>query len=118
MGIDLRIAGGDVVLPGGRRRADVLVEDGKIAGIVSPGLEVSEVGRTVDATGRLVLPGMVDPHVHFHVIPRYARAQRFEETELPDTGWPGQPNLAAATTLAQEAQTRLRDALRRHWPKD
>src|ERR1700743_728789 len=64
MAIDLRISGGEVVLPSGRRHADVLVDDGKIAGIVSAGLEVSDVGHTVDASGKLVLPGMVDPHVH------------------------------------------------------
>lgn len=64
MAVELRIAGGDVMTPAGRRPADVLVDDGKIAGLVSPGLEVSDVGRTIDAAGRLVLPGMVDPHVH------------------------------------------------------
>lgn len=63
MSIELRIAGGDVVTPAGRHRADVLVDGGKIAG-VGPGVELSDVGRTVDATGKVVLPGMVDPHVH------------------------------------------------------
>jgi diadenosine tetraphosphate (Ap4A) HIT family hydrolase len=61
---------------------------------------------------------MVDPHVHFHVLPRYAQTRRFEDIALPDAGWPGQPNLAAATTLPGEAQLRLRDALRAHWPRD
>jgi diadenosine tetraphosphate (Ap4A) HIT family hydrolase len=61
---------------------------------------------------------MVDPHVHFHVIPRYAKPQRFEEMEFADSGWPGQPNLASAISLAGEAQTRLRDAIRHHWPRD
>mgnify|MGYP000523990650 CR=1 FL=1 len=61
---------------------------------------------------------MVDPHVHFHVIPRYAAGQRFEDVEFPDTGWPGQPNLAAAITLPAETHARLRDAIRRDWPKD
>ena len=61
---------------------------------------------------------MVDPHVHFHVIPRYAEARRFDAFEFPDAGWPGQPNLAQATTLPAEAQAGLIDTLRRHWPKD
>jgi hypothetical protein len=64
MAIELRIAGGDVMTPGGRIRADVLVDGGRIAGLVGPGVEISGVGRTVDAAGKLVLPGMVDPHVH------------------------------------------------------
>jgi diadenosine tetraphosphate (Ap4A) HIT family hydrolase len=61
---------------------------------------------------------MVDPHVHFHVIPRYAQPRRFEDALLPDAGWPGPPNLANAATLPEKAQARLRDAIRRHWPKD
>ena len=61
---------------------------------------------------------MVDPHVHFHVIPRYATPRRFEDLEFPDAAWPGQPNMAGATTLPPETQMRLRDAVRQHWPRD
>ncbi|QIG46533.1 HIT family protein [Nordella sp. HKS 07] len=61
---------------------------------------------------------MVDPHVHFHVIPRYATPRRFEDLEFPDVAWPGQPNMAGATTLPPETQMRLRDAVRQHWPRD
>ena len=61
---------------------------------------------------------MVDPHVHFHVIPRYAEARRFADVEFADSGWPGQPNLAGAMTLSAEMQNRLRDEVRRHWPTD
>ena len=73
--------------------------------------------RAYDKINYLMLM-MVDPHVHFHVIPRYAAAQRFEDLEFPDTGWPGQPNLAGAITLPAETHARLRDAIRRDWPKD
>ena len=61
---------------------------------------------------------MVDPHVHFHVIPRYAEPQRFQATEFQDAGWPGLPNLAQAVTLSKEGQAALRDAVRGHWPED
>jgi dihydroorotase len=64
MAIDLRIAGAEVITPAGRLPVDVLVDGGRIAGLVGPGVEVSDTGRTIDATGKLVLPGMVDPHVH------------------------------------------------------
>jgi dihydroorotase len=64
MAIDLRITGGDVVTPAGRRPADVLADGEKIVGLVSPSVEISDVGRTIDASGKLVIPGMVDPHVH------------------------------------------------------
>lgn len=73
--------------------------------------------RAYDKINYLMLM-MVDPHVHFHVIPRYAAAQHFEDVEFPDTGWPGQPNLAGAITLPAGMHTSLRDAIRRDWPKD
>src|SRR5262245_18321165 len=60
---------------------------------------------------------MVDPHVHFHVIPRYAQARRFAAEEFPNVGWPGQPNLAEAKTLSTNARAELFGTIRRHWPK-
>ncbi|MDQ3186516.1 MAG: HIT family protein [Pseudomonadota bacterium] len=36
---------------------------------------------------------MVDPDVHFHIIPRYAKARYFNGQEFSDFGWPGAPNL-------------------------
>ncbi len=64
MAVELRIKGGDIMAPEGRRAADLLVDGGKIVGVVAPGFEVSEVQRTLHASGKLVVPGMVDPHVH------------------------------------------------------
>lgn len=61
---DLRLSGGTVVLPGsGAQPADVLIADGRIAGIVAPGAP-GEAAETLDVTGRHVLPGVVDAHVH------------------------------------------------------
>ena len=34
---------------------------------------------------------MVDPDVHFHVIPRYAQAKQFNNIEFLDHGWPAPP---------------------------
>lgn len=36
---------------------------------------------------------MVDPQVHFHVIPRYAEPVVFRGQEFRDAGWPGPPDL-------------------------
>jgi diadenosine tetraphosphate (Ap4A) HIT family hydrolase len=36
---------------------------------------------------------MVDPHVHFHVLPRFATAQVFDGVTFADAGWPGPPDL-------------------------
>lgn len=45
-------------------RADILIEDEKIA-LIGRDLPVGEDTRVVDVSGRLVLPGGVDPHTHF-----------------------------------------------------
>ena len=37
---------------------------------------------------------MVDPDVHFHVIPRYADPKQFRDIEFTDPGWPGAPDLS------------------------
>ena len=42
---------------------------------------------------------MVDPHVHFHVIPRYEGERSGGGLTVPDAGWPGQPDLGAAVKL-------------------
>ena len=60
---------------------------------------------------------MVDPHVHFHVIPRYATAQAFADTAFTDAGWPGPPDLKTATAMTDEARALLLQALQSHWPQ-
>ena len=50
---------------------------------------------------------MVDPHVHFHVIPRYEGAREYGGVEFADAGWPAVPQLGEAVK-PDEAQ---RDAL-------
>ena len=46
---------------------------------------------------------MVDPHVHFHVLPRYEGSREHGDIAISDTGWPGQPELGQAVKL-DEAQ--------------
>ena len=42
---------------------------------------------------------MVDPHVHFHVIPRYEGQRSLGELTIRDAGWPGPPQLGGAITI-------------------
>jgi diadenosine tetraphosphate (Ap4A) HIT family hydrolase len=42
---------------------------------------------------------MVDPNVHFHVIPRYSKPRQWEGVDFPDAGWPGPPQLGSAVAL-------------------
>src|SRR5438045_8662097 len=74
------IRGGRVVTATGERDADVLGRDGTIAE-VRPGLAASE--EVIDATGLLVLPGVVDPHTHLLLDTGTARtADDFESGSL------------------------------------
>ena len=57
---------------------------------------------------------MVDPHVHFHVIPRYSGMRQWDGLELADQGWPGPPDLKSATALSARQISTLRDELARH----
>jgi len=41
---------------------------------------------------------MIDPDVHFHVIPRFAATQEFGGLAYPDAGWPEPPALGIAVT--------------------
>ncbi|WP_283418268.1 HIT family protein [Sphingopyxis sp. Geo48] len=42
---------------------------------------------------------MVDPHVHFHVLPRYEGERSGAGLTVADAGWPGQPDLGKAVKL-------------------
>ena len=59
------IKGGQVVDPGRvNGSADVLIENGKIAA-VGPKLKAPANATVIDATGKVVMPGFIDLHVHF-----------------------------------------------------
>jgi N-acyl-D-aspartate/D-glutamate deacylase len=61
---DLKISGGTLVDGSGDapREADVAVSDGRIAAV---GRDVGPARETLDARGKLVLPGIVDIHTHY-----------------------------------------------------
>ena len=50
---------------------------------------------------------MVDPNVHFHVIPRYSEPRSWSGILFPDAGWPGPPRLEAAIRPGPEQLARL-----------
>lgn len=47
--------------------ADVLIEGETIVGVVAPGSVAWEDAHRLDATGKYVLPGLVDPHTHIQL---------------------------------------------------
>ena len=60
--LDLVIRNGQVVTPHGVGAWDVGIQDESIAAVAAPGALASE--RGMDATGKIVVPGGVDPHCH------------------------------------------------------
>src|SRR3989442_14325767 len=60
--LDLVIRGGRVVTPSGVGLWDVGVQGERIAALGAPG--TLEAGRVVDASGKVVVPGGIDPHTH------------------------------------------------------
>src|SRR5262249_31953218 len=66
MMLQLAIKGGDVVTPQGVIRCDVGISGEKIVVIseASGVIDIQSAERVIDATGRIVMPGGIDPHVH------------------------------------------------------
>jgi dihydroorotase len=60
---DLVIVNGTLVSGSGRTQADLAISEGRIAGVHAPGTKLEAV-RSIDATGRHVLPGAIDVHSH------------------------------------------------------
>lgn len=60
---DLVLHGGTCVTPAGRQRADIGVRDGRIVAVGA--LDPSKAAATLDTTHLHVLPGLIDPQVHF-----------------------------------------------------
>ncbi len=77
----LLVAGGTVVDPANDVHAarDVLIEEGRIAAVAEPGTIAADGAESVDASGCLVLPGLIDMHVHL-------REPGYEYKETIETG--------------------------------
>jgi diadenosine tetraphosphate (Ap4A) HIT family hydrolase len=56
---------------------------------------------TYDKINYLMLM-MVDPHVHFHVIPRYSHERTFEGQKFYDYAWPGPPDFSRGNQTKEE----------------
>jgi dihydropyrimidinase len=64
MALDIVIRGGQVITPQGVGAWDIGVEGERIAAIAAPGTLPAGSARVIDATGKIVTPGGVEPHAH------------------------------------------------------
>ncbi|MDD4004821.1 MAG: amidohydrolase family protein [Elusimicrobiaceae bacterium] len=65
----LALSGGRAITPQGARVCDIVAEGGRIAAILphNPRRGYPAGTEIVDARGKLVLPGIIDPHVHLRL---------------------------------------------------
>lgn len=59
---------------------------------------------------------MVDPQVHFHVLPRYSEAKTFQGTAFEDPGWPGPPQIGTATETDDALNGAIQAEIKQAWP--
>ena len=107
---DLLIRGGRVMDPSRKfdQVADVAIRGGRIAA-VQPNIAASTAAETMDAAGKLVVPGLIDIHTH---------AGREKEdadlcladgvTSLVDAGSQGSDRIDEVVAIAKAAPTRMR----------
>src|SRR5438128_1633657 len=62
--VDLVVRGGTIVSSTGAMSAGIAVDGGVIVAIARDDA-LPEARETIDAAGKYVLPGVIDPHVHF-----------------------------------------------------
>ncbi|MDR4512948.1 MAG: dihydroorotase family protein [Nitrososphaeraceae archaeon] len=75
---DLVIKDGHIVIPKvGIIQTNILIENGKIKNL-SKNIEHISSDKTIDASNKFVLPGLIDPHVHYGV---YSPVQQAAKTE-------------------------------------
>jgi dihydropyrimidinase len=82
---DLVIEGGTVVTDAWTGAATIVVRDGRVVSLLAPDVPRSglNAARTLDATGRLVMPGGVDSHCHIAVpLGEFVTLDSFESASL------------------------------------
>ncbi|MEN8131731.1 MAG: HIT family protein [Pseudomonadota bacterium] len=60
---------------------------------------------------------MVDKHVHFHVIPRYAQERQICGLTFVDPTWPKPPLLTQVNEISDAQFRELREILISNWPQ-
>jgi dihydroorotase len=107
---DLVIRGGRVIDPAQRldRNADVAIRDGRIAS-VRRDIPAAAGAETIDARGKLVVPGLIDVHLHARdaELPPL-QILRTGVTTMVDAGSKGADNVGEIAEIAQRAPNRLR----------
>ena len=74
---------------------------------VTQAIEAALAGAVAYERLNYLMLMMVDPHVHFHVLPRYDGTRTWNGHAIADAGWPKVPDLSQATAFEGEALEEL-----------
>jgi dihydroorotase len=107
---DLLVRGGRVIDPSQKidRLADVAIRGGRIAA-VRPDIPASSAGTVIDARGKLVVPGLIDIHLHARdaALPP-SEILSTGVTTMVDAGSKGADNVDQIVAIGRAAPNRLR----------
>jgi dihydroorotase len=67
LAVQLLIKNGSIVSPSSTFRGHLVIDDGKVVDTYLRDGDLPEAETVIDAEGLHVLPGLIDPHVHFRV---------------------------------------------------
>ncbi len=83
--LSLIIRGGQVVTPQRVAEMDVAIQGEKIVAVTEPGILDVEAARTIDASGKIVVPGGIEPHAHIATpVPQLWTGRPGVETQSPE----------------------------------
>jgi dihydropyrimidinase len=83
--LDLIIQGGQVVTPQAVGTMDIGVQGEKIVAVGQTGTLSAQAGRTIDARGKIVIPGGIEPHAHIGIpVPEFWSGQADVMTQPPE----------------------------------
>ena len=86
--LDLIVKGGQVVTPQGADVMDVGVQGGKIVAVGWLGTLAADAARVIDATGKIVVPGGIEPHAHIGIpVPEHWAGTPDVFTQPPEAAW-------------------------------
>ena len=107
------VTGGRVYQGGALVPGDVVVDDERIVGIVAPG-QMLDAEETIDAVGKVVLPGMIDTHTHTRD-PGYTHKEDFHTASMAAaaggvTTIVDMPNVEPPTNTAGLFEAKLAEA--------
>ena len=83
--LDLILQGGQVVTPQTVGEMDIGIQGEKIVAVGWPGTLSAQAGRTIDARGKIVIPGGIEPHAHIGIpVPELWTGQADVMTQPPE----------------------------------